>query len=77
MMLANAVEEVLRQHVPSEERACWPNEKFCEGCLTKFGYKGDDFPPAVYAFRVWPRSEFPAHQAELIAEVVRERLGTR
>ena len=76
VMLDSAIEQIIRNHQPyDKDSPHWSNEAFCRGC-TSIGKDGlAEHPSASY--RVWPRSEFPSHQAELVTEYVRNRLGCR
>ena len=60
--LREAVEEILRTHVPEEDTPHWANERKCHGC--------DRFIHIII-------EGFKRHQAELITEEVRNRLGCR
>jgi hypothetical protein len=76
VMLATAVEQIIRHHQPYPNDAPhWSNEAFCKGC-TKIGDDGlAEHPSASY--RVFPSDEFPSHQAQVVSDYVRSRLGCR
>ena len=65
MMLRDRIEEILRTHVPDEERACWANERWCQGC------------ESATNIHLYAGGGYHRHQAELIIEAVRDHLGTR
>lgn len=72
MMLVNAATEIIETHSPDESHSHWANERFCKGC-TSFV----EFPHSGVSLRVFPWSDFPKHQAELIVKYVRDSLGCR
>jgi hypothetical protein len=72
LMLVKAAAEIIELHSPDEAHSHWANERFCKGC-TSF----DEFPHQGLSLRVFPWSDFPKHQAELIVEYFRNSLGTR
>ncbi|ABE67666.1 hypothetical protein Wildcat_61 [Mycobacterium phage Wildcat] len=47
------ITEIIEAHQPDEHAGHLANERWCKGCPRN-------------SFRVWPWSEFPAHQAEMI-----------
>lgn len=72
LLLTTAITQIIQMHQPDEEHDCWANERFCKGC-TDFS----EFPYSGQSFMVWPWSEFPKHQAQLISQYIRDRNGTR
>lgn len=50
--LKAALTKAIADHQPDMDRPCWANERWCRGC--------------EQSFRIWPWSEFAAHQADVL-----------
>lgn len=68
-MKASEMAEIIAKHQPDEIHSHHANERFCTGCCT-FDSVGANLGKG---FRVFPWSEFPLHQAEMIKKAQRER----
>lgn len=70
-MLVDAVEKIIREHVPDEQHPCWANERWCLGCNPDFS----TFPYIGNSIHLFLHGGFARHQAELIRDYVRETIG--
>lgn len=62
------IAEIIAKHQPAENMSCWANERWCWGCVNN-----DEIPTRGQSFQIYPQSEFPQHQAEMIKKAQRER----